>query len=558
MTYSADAFYIAQGETIALATSPDLIHWTRYGTSPIIGEGYGGVAHPAGQSFQLHIGKEWRIYFSDETNKNVYYCTSSDGYHYKFIATPVLTINQFDPPCTNDQIDGMGIVSDGKAYWGLAELEAGNCPDISAYELWLAKDTGSNAVSFTSASGSALDSLIPAGFGIGTIFAGGRSTVKIGNHYHTWEHVRVPSNIWHGESNDLFNWKCDPTPVVVYSQYMWGLKNCNQVADTSIIEYKGNTYLFYDGTDNADKTGAIGYSRYNGTLVQYDACYLPWVPVSVLAVGGGGGGGGNIGGGGGAGGYIYNPNVYLNLDSYSVSVGNGGIGGTAGNSGSKGSDSIFSTIDAAGGGGGAGTNGQGVTSGGCGGGGSAIQTNGAPVNGSQGYRGGNGYNVSPCFGGGGGGGTASAGGIEDRVNCIAGNGGKGTACDITGTKIYYGGGGGGGGYHTGNCKNGSGGQGGGGNGGYSANANGNDGAANTGGGGGGAAAGNGKGGNGGSGIVVISYLTSLGKGTGGTITYNGPYTVHTFTSSGTFVPPAINTPTPVLPPQSHHKSNVVQ
>jgi hypothetical protein len=33
----------------------------------------------------------------------------------------------------------------------------------------------------------------------------------------------------------------------------------------------------------------------------------------------------------------------------------------------------------------------------------------------------------------------------------------------------------------------------------------------------------------------------LGQGTGGTIAYNGPYTVHTFTSSGTFVPPKINT-----------------
>jgi hypothetical protein len=58
------------------------------------------------------------------------------------------------------------------------------------------------------------------------------------------------------------------------------------------------------------------------------------------------------------------------------------------------------------------------------------------------------------------------------------------------------------------------------------------GTANTGGGGGGiweqATAGSG-----GSGIVIIRYLGSQ-RGTGGTVTSSGGYTIHTFTSSGTY------------------------
>jgi hypothetical protein len=40
-------------------------------------------------------------------------------------------------------------------------------------------------------------------------------------------------------------------------------------------------------------------------------------------------------------------------------------------------------------------------------------------------------------------------------------------------------------------------------------------------------------GNGGSGIVVLRYLGTQ-RGTGGTITSAGGYTIHTFTGSGSF------------------------
>jgi hypothetical protein len=57
------------------------------------------------------------------------------------------------------------------------------------------------------------------------------------------------------------------------------------------------------------------------------------------------------------------------------------------------------------------------------------------------------------------------------------------------------------------------------------------GTANTGGGGGGGSAAAGAAG--GSGIIVVRYLGSQ-LGTGGNITTASGYTIHTFTSSGTF------------------------
>lgn len=99
---------------------------------------------------------------------------------------------------------------------------------------------------------------------------------------------------------------------------------------------------------------------------------------------------------------------------------------------------------------------------------------------------------------------------------------------------YYAGGGGGG-IRGGVEYVALGGLGGGGNGGWEFAAP-SGGVANTGGGGGGGGqfgAGT-TGANGGSGIVKIRYAGSGSRATGGTISYDGAYTYHTFTGSGTF------------------------
>ena len=275
--------------------------------------------------------------------------------------------------------------------------------------------------------------------------------------------------------------------------------------------------------------------------------------VEVLVVAGGGGGGANHAGGGGGGGVVYSNSYRVSAGvAVTVTVGNGGSRSTnytAGPIGGTGGNSVFGSITALGGGGGGNRRDSGTAglefggSGGSGGGGGGQGTNDTPTStgGSgtqgQGFAGG----TASYHSGGGGGGAGGPGNTTynslggSSATCFPGDGGSGLCFNISGPPKYYGGGGGGGGYINGPYA-GKGGLGGGGDGQINGTQRVN-GETNTGGGGGGAnGGGNSNGGNGGSGVVIVRYPGPQ-KATGGnTITNVNGYTIHTFTSSGTFTP----------------------
>lgn len=231
--------------------------------------------------------------------------------------------------------------------------------------------------------------------------------------------------------------------------------------------------------------------------------------VAVIAGGGGGGSATIVGGGGGAGGYYWNNPTLIPDTVFSIVVGAGGNAG-----GSQGSNSTGFGLIAIGGGGGGGGNGGSGGSGGGGSGGSVSTSGGAGTTG-QGNAGAAGKSFGEGNYAGGGGGAYTAGSVT--------SGGAGLVPDLGGVSAYYCGGGGG-------WASGTGGVGGGGTGSSDTTAS-TAGGTNTGGGGGG---GGGYGpSNGGSGIVLISYLGAQ-RGTGGVVTTNAGYTIHTFTSSGTY------------------------
>ena len=224
-----------------------------------------------------------------------------------------------------------------------------------------------------------------------------------------------------------------------------------------------------------------------------------------LIVAGGGAGGFSIGGGGGGGGVIDASDMNLLLpanDTFSLSVGSGGVGTTTFSDITSGADSmlVFATTNFVAVGGGRGgswaTDYQKGGSGGSGGGGVMNRGGGAGTSG-QGYPGGGNVSYRP----GGGGGATHAGGIYDSLSNTSGVGGEGLSSSITGEEQVYGSGGGGG---RGNnslispaVQAGTGGT------------NAGDGGGNSGidgfGGGGGGGAVNQAGGNGGSGIVAIGF-----------------------------------------------------
>lgn len=291
----------------------------------------------------------------------------------------------------------------------------------------------------------------------------------------------------------------------------------------------------------------LGQGGWNSTLGVFEVWNgFTWQPiasqtyyVSYLVVAGGGGGGSTLttdvgGGGGGAGGLLASSTSVSSGTTYTITVGAGGAGGLSA-VGSNGSNSVFTGFATAIGGGGGGDRyvaGGVGTSGGSGGGGSYGGSGGAATSG-QGFAGGGSSNAPASYGGGGGGGAGAVGGAG--TSSTAGAGGAGVPNSITGSSVTYAGGGGASGL---SISGGAGGAGGGGGGGTSSA--GTAGTANLGGGGG--AGGTSPivytGGAGGSGVVIISYLASAQRGTGGSVSSYGSGSgltwVHTFTSSGTF------------------------
>jgi hypothetical protein len=265
---------------------------------------------------------------------------------------------------------------------------------------------------------------------------------------------------------------------------------------------------------------AAGMYRMNTTTLEpewYDAVGGAWTAFSqrptyaieYLVVAGGGSGnngwindGSTTGGGGGGGGMRSGTLSVETALTYAAIVGAGGAWTFVEETSAPGADSSFSTIASIGGGGGGKQSRQGGPGGsGGGGGGGAGATNGGAGTIGQGTNGGNGTSG----GAGGGGGAGGAGGMPTA--------GAGLASSIIGSSVTYAAGGQGGTTNSGN---------------------GVAGAANTGNGARGAQQGSGAvGANGGSGIVIIRYAGAQ-RGTGGTITSEGGYTIHTFTSSGTF------------------------
>jgi len=308
-------------------------------------------------------------------------------------------------------------------------------------------------------------------------------------------------------------------------------------------------------------TAANGMLRFNSTtLVAEYYNGTAWVTpgvygVDYLIIAGGGSGGidstfSNVAaGGGGAGGMLVS-NVLTPVTpgtAYTITIGAGAaaVTGTGAVVGNVGNNTTAFGLTAFGGGYGGSYGSSGGTSGGPGGsGGGGASTNTQPSFGAgtlgsvgvpvQGRNGGNGGSSGPSAGGGG----AGAVGIDGNTGTsTTGAGGAGLANSYSGASVTYAGGGGGGGGSLGSNVGGAGGAGGGGAGG-NVNANGVAGTANTGGGGGGAGSSTASlsltSGAGGSGIVIIRYLSSFQRATGGTVTTSGGYYIHTFTTSGTF------------------------
>lgn len=293
------------------------------------------------------------------------------------------------------------------------------------------------------------------------------------------------------------------TRVTVYESSTGGAK-VNFAAGTKAVvlvvtaaDFAEGVVAATGGTITTDGNYKVHSFTTGGTLT---VTVAGWV--YLLLVGGGGGG---AAGGGGAGG-VQQLRVWLDVGSYTVTIGTGGASvanayTTVGNPGAPTSFGPYVAF-----GGGAGNKGDTTAlpytprgSGGGGGHSSTAAISGGIGTPGQGYDGGATTVLATPFPAAGGGGASAAG--ASGSGSTAGNGGAGIASSISGSSVNYGGGGGGGVYNAGTP--GSGGNGGGGNGAQTSGTA-SAGTANSGGGGGGSGTG-GASGAGGSGIAIARY-----------------------------------------------------
>jgi len=310
----------------------------------------------------------------------------------------------------------------------------------------------------------------------------------------------------------------------------------------------GVAYFWYAGTQRANGGSLVQSVSYGGTNYwlhkftssgYFDLTTLGGsLSVDYFIVGGGGGAGYDVGGGGGGGGVVIGTAYALQLATVvTVTIGTGGASDqTATTGGADGqptslSIDITGTVTAQGGGGGGShtgfdtppTIGHPGGSGGGGGGqysaaGGASTQSSYPLFGGVGYGYAGGASWNSTWGGGSGGGAGGAG-STGTGGLVAG--GAPLISSFSGSSAKYAGGGYGNsdagavyatGYDGSNTLQGYYG--------YGANGTGVPNASTY---------------NGNPGIAIIRYAGLLQLGTGGTVTTSGGYTIHTFTSNGTFV-----------------------
>ena len=354
-----------------------------------------------------------------------------------------------------------------------------------------------------------------------------------------WAKLYINDSIFWSQYDQIIFKNSQPTsaPNVPW-QFGYGTQTGSYgITNLKYLNGSASDLLFYDRA--LDVTEVANNYKYFQTLPLVNQPD-PFASTSIdyLIVGGGAGGGSDTStgntkafGGGGGGEFISGSTTLSRFTTWPVTVGSGGAVNT------NGGTSTFLSLSSIGGGGGNLTTGS---NGANGGGGSALSgspsiqiayAGGIGTNNTNGASGSLDTNTKPSAGGGGG--SLTNGSIGTVL--VGGAGGSGTLW-LDGK--YYSAGGGGGYMRGVGIAEGAGGAGGnsiGGNGAClrSGTIVATTGSANRGAGGGGGAGTN-VGAAGGSGVTIIRYAGSGSRATGGTITYSGSYTYHTFTSNGDF------------------------
>jgi hypothetical protein len=268
-------------EAVYLATSTDGLSWTKYQSQPVLGQGHGGESGYARAAEWTKVGSTYYVYYN--VNGQIWYTTTTNGHTFT-TPTQLLTTLEFqNAGLCNIPLayDSFGVAYNGTSYWGLACVPIqGSCLPWSGrgWIEWLFGASGPTGT-FVPIMPVPLDSMTSTAPGQSGQLYCARQQIKVSSRWHAWPFFGYPTSIWHSTSLDGFNWQTDATAVLpLPTSPFYGLTACNQLADPSVVEAYGSTFMYFSANDNANAKGNIGVAVYNGTLAQYNSCTLPATP----------------------------------------------------------------------------------------------------------------------------------------------------------------------------------------------------------------------------------------------------------------------------------------
>lgn len=242
------------------AESADGRTWTKSAT-PVIGQGYGGVAGVACRPTVVRVGGTYYCYYASAIAdlSNWMRVSSPDGVTW---GSPTV-VAAYNMIAGRSGFANSAVWVEEGVWYALVEAYSVSLPTWAVYllssadgVLWTVSNGGEPLSSLQRASGGMYGGI--------NLFRNGR----YGGVYHVFYHAcpvggSTPTNIYHATSTDRINWTKTTAPILLYDGDGMGV---DQIADPSVFEADGKLYLFYDQTDNTAESAYIGVAELDGGI----------------------------------------------------------------------------------------------------------------------------------------------------------------------------------------------------------------------------------------------------------------------------------------------------
>ena len=252
--------------------------WTKFASNPVLGAGGSGVAgFVGGIHVQKVAGTYHCFYYDGNGGGNLKRSTSANGTTW---AAPTTAIASGAVAGTHGWANSDAWY-DGTSWWLFVEasLNAAGGPPWGCFLFkntsitndggWVVQNGGAGLTSLT-------ESGYTQGYGQAPNVAeiDGVDAFQIGSPYVMWYHVTKGSNpnfqtdITHATSIDpgFVSWIPSTTFDLIHNGGQWEV---TQVADPSVLQVSGTSYLFFSGANAASLAGVINLATFNGTLSQF-------------------------------------------------------------------------------------------------------------------------------------------------------------------------------------------------------------------------------------------------------------------------------------------------